>query len=532
MRDEITEIEDVPSEQDETADACRKVFLAGCWLIRNGFGRMAILPYAAPSGCHWRCEFHPEGRPDKAFFRYSTGNGSRYLGLHCGGSIRKDSSPKKLAEAIMVSVPEDLRDRCSGEASAETLRWLDQAESAVAAGFIPEAFHEYTEDYSRWVLFRLDGGTNTTIPAPPGYVPPGEELNALSEPFWTAAENRWHALARGGRIALDSEILLDDDFCLSLAERAKRALQDVDAFGSIRVLRATVAAIHSGSKPNADKRGEILMVSSAPSKDPAIRRAGRLLSMVHELHKTGRQRLRVCVGRSHDGSEWRCAIASSDNILDDGWTPRDFSLCAEYPSENGSGFFGWNDSDGKDARALAAMFIERFPDISAAAVGRDWSYAGWFAEMLGRAEHGILPSFYEGIDLSIPEGASLPPPPAGETCPRLESGTGISPISNDDLRFSDLPPPDSDYEALWPFCLTYDGYAGGLRRISDCAAISDAAERKGLKNCSIDELRIAAFFRQRQAKQHDQGPPPGSLVDSIRAAVDELRKGLAADDRR
>lgn len=278
--------------------------------------------------------------------------------------------------------------------------------------------------------------------------------------------------------------------------------------------------------------GEALPVSLSPPLDPAARRAGRLLAMVHELHKTGRQGLRVCVGRSHDGSEWRCAVTASDNVLGDGWTPRDFSLCAEHPQGAGAGFFGWGDSSGKDARALAATFLERFPEISAAAVGRDWAYAGWFAETLGRAEHGALPSFYEGIGLSVPEGAVLPPPPLGPEGRRPGSGTGFDPIANDDLRESDLPPRGADYEALWPFCLTFDGYAGGLRGIADCRAIAEASERKGLANCSMDELRITAFFRQREAKQHDQAPPPGSLVDSIRAAVDEIRRRVRAAGQR
>lgn len=523
MITETMEVDEQDPSQDE-GEACRKVFLAGCWLIRNGFGRMAVLPYASPSGCYWRCEFHPVGRSDRAFFRYSSGSGSRYLSSHCGGTIRKDSSPQKLAQAVMVSVSEDLRGECAGEASVETLRWLDQAEAYVAAGFIPEAFHEYTEDHSLWALIRLDGGGNSTISAPPGYVVPGSERNALSEPFWADSERRWHSLSRSGQIALDSETLLDDEFCFVLADRARRAFADVGAFDAMRVLRATVAAIHLGAPAKAGRRGEALPVSSSPPQDPAARRAGRLLSMVHELHKTGRQRLRVCVGRSQDGSEWRCAVTASDNVLEDGWTPRDFSLCAEHPPEAGTGFFGWGDSSGKDARALAAMFIERFPEISASAVGRDWAYAGWFAETLGRAEHGRLPSFYEGVGLAVPEGMELPPPPQGPEIRRHEGGTGFSLVANDDLRESDLPPAGADYEELWPFCLTYDGYAGGLRRIPDCLAITEASERKGLANCSMDELRITAFFRQRQTKQYDQEPPPRSLVELMRAAVEEIRK--------
>ena len=46
---------DLVDEQDQSDEsklmgAARKVVQAGIWLIRNGFGRMAILPYASPSG--------------------------------------------------------------------------------------------------------------------------------------------------------------------------------------------------------------------------------------------------------------------------------------------------------------------------------------------------------------------------------------------------------------------------------------------------------------------------------------------------
>ena len=130
---------DLVDEQDQSDEsklmgAARKVVQAGIWLIRNGFGRMAILPYASPSGCYWRCEFHPVGRASKAFYRYSTGCGSKYLQQHCGGSIRSTISPQKLAEAIMVSVSDDIKSAISGDVSAEMLRWLEDLERHVEKG--------------------------------------------------------------------------------------------------------------------------------------------------------------------------------------------------------------------------------------------------------------------------------------------------------------------------------------------------------------------------------------------------------------
>jgi hypothetical protein len=80
MGHEIDKLEEVNIELSEEAKlmaAARKVVQAGIWLIRNGYGQMSILPYASPSGCYWRCEYHPAGRPSRAFYRYSTGCGSK-----------------------------------------------------------------------------------------------------------------------------------------------------------------------------------------------------------------------------------------------------------------------------------------------------------------------------------------------------------------------------------------------------------------------------------------------------------------------
>ena len=163
------------SPEQAVMDAAAKVLRAGIWLIRHEYGKMLLLPYAAPSGCHWRCEFHPIGQPRKTFYRYSTGSGSKYLSDHDGGSIRREVSPQKLAEAIMEGVPDDVKATCAGDATPETLLWLDQVDTALDAGFLPEAFHEYTEDFSRWQLISLTKGKGDSIPPQPGYVEPGAQ---------------------------------------------------------------------------------------------------------------------------------------------------------------------------------------------------------------------------------------------------------------------------------------------------------------------------------------------------------------------
>lgn len=163
------------SPEDLAFQDCEKVLRAGIWLIRNGYGQMAVLPYDAPSGCYWRCEFHPIGHPQKSFFRYSTGSAGKYLQDHHGGRVRRNISPKGLARAIMRSVPDDLKAMCAGEVNDETERWLSLLERALSQRWIPIAFHDLTTDYSRWPLFSLHGAPNSWIEPQPGYIVPGTE---------------------------------------------------------------------------------------------------------------------------------------------------------------------------------------------------------------------------------------------------------------------------------------------------------------------------------------------------------------------
>lgn len=239
--------EDCIDPMEELLRSCHRVLEAGVWLIRNGYGRLALLPYAAPTGA-WRCEFHVLGRPDKVLFRYTSASGPKYLADHCGGSVRRDVKPAKLGPAIMQSVPEELREACEGEASAETLRWLDQLENAMANGFVPQAFHEYTEDHSNWTLVRVDGRDGLMFSPQPGYVFPGEQRTALAEPLWSDALRRWDDLVARKDVRIDCSALEDDEICFVLARRLKEALNDVEPFDAMRVLRAAVALIGERSK--------------------------------------------------------------------------------------------------------------------------------------------------------------------------------------------------------------------------------------------------------------------------------------------
>jgi hypothetical protein len=155
-------------------------------------------------------------------------------------------------------------------------------------------------------------------------------------------------------------------------------------------------------------------VSLSPSSDPHRRHATRLLTMVHELHKAGYQRVRFSSGMAPSGVHWRCSITHAGNMTHDGLridASRAGAEVAHYSTGSGDRYFGWPDAPGRSARELGNMFLDRFPVIAREGTGRDWAYAGWLTEILGRAERGELsgfPVFFADYPLD-PEPADLPP---------------------------------------------------------------------------------------------------------------------------
>ncbi len=114
--------------------------------------------------------------------------------------------------------------------------------------------------------------------------------------------------------------------------------------------------------------------------DPHVRRAQRVLLMVHELHKLGYQRMRISPGLAPNGCDWRCSVTHAGNILKShGAMPKDFNLdSAFYSTAQSNNYFGWKDAQADTARQLAAKFIKRFPHIVAKGKGNDWAYAGLY----------------------------------------------------------------------------------------------------------------------------------------------------------
>ncbi|MDD5580204.1 MAG: hypothetical protein PHY16_13100 [Methylobacter sp.] len=247
--------------------------------------------------------------------------------------------------------------------------------------------------------------------------------------------------------------------------------------------------------------------------------------MVHELHKAGYQRLRVCAGMSLDGKKWRCRVLPASQVKADGWSPAGDGH--QYSSNQGKQFFGWTDTESDDARTLARKFIERFHAMVKNAAGADWAYAGWFTDLLGRVENGELPVFYQGFDLAPgTREAPLPPPPIYPSRRETTTPTGYPLIPNTALTREHSPLRRADYEKLCPFCLSFNGYAGGLRSIEDCNYIAESIEAKGLSSASIESLRVAAFIHQRTIKWQDWRLPDERLVQRILDVMEELRRRL------
>ena len=157
-------------------------------------------------------------------------------------------------------------------------------------------------------------------------------------------------------------------------------------------------------------------VSLAPPGSPVARRTGRVIAMVHELHKAGFQRVRISPGLSPSGLHWRCPITCAANVEPDGFSVKDASTAAglfvRYTSAD-PGYFGWAGAESLSARELATRFLRDYPALAQAGLGRDWPYAGWLTEVLGvveRGNTGDYPVFYADHPLD-PDAQSVPRPP-------------------------------------------------------------------------------------------------------------------------
>ena len=365
-------------------------------------------------------------------------------------------------------------------------------------------------------------------------------MHWAEDPYWLDALKRYQEARERGdtTLCLDLEaiekIAFDSD---GPAYRCLEAMGSVleheglDGYrGAPRLVFALLMRLAERSSRGTPSLGARTMVprviSLFPSPNPTIRRAVRVLSMVHELHKAGYQLLRICPGYTLDLQHWRCYVGPAAHFHRDGWTPSDSASLLSYTTALDHEYFGWTDAANDDARRLAAKFLERHPGLARQAAGEDWAYAGWFAHVLGHAEHGSLPEFFGGRNDHLGEPGTPYPPHWVRGEPY--AGTGQPLLANDELTRADLPPPGADYEALWPFCLSFDGYRACRLAGDEPHLIAAETERAGLQQATIECLRITAFMLQRSTKWDDAWPPDQHLLSRIHAVVEEIRRRLPA----
>ncbi len=93
-------------------------------------------------------------------------------------------------------------------------------------------------------------------------------------------------------------------------------------------------------------------------------------------------------------------------------------------------------------------------------------------------------------------------------------------IGDDDLRPSHVPDPEADWEAIFRFALTFDGYSthGSFEA---CARVANSRSAD-----SLEDLRTCLFFEQRRWR-HFGCLPSGEEAESIRGLVRQIRDRVA-----
>lgn len=165
-----------------------------------------------------------------------------------------------------------------------------------------------------------------------------------------------------------------------------------------------------------------------------VRRSGRLIRMVSELHRMGYQHARIMPYEYP--LAYRIVIAPrSEFSLTNGAYFNDGTSenCARYSSADENRYFGWRDAEADNARQLAEKFVARYPNLIRSMRGSDWRYAGWLADLLG-----CLERFPGRLPIVVAEGLETPP----ESLPSLPLKLygERTPEDNGEDRHFPLPP--------------------------------------------------------------------------------------------
>ena len=281
------------------------------------------------------------------------------------------------------------------------------------------------------------------------------------------------------------------------------------------------------------KTHSTLSVSTARHESNEIRRATRILSMVHELHKAGYQGIRICCGLSDRNAEWTCHIFSAETTAPSGWAPAFVERAAKYTNQSNGTYFEWKDSTNDNARELAIKFLTRETEIAREGAIEDWEYAGWLTSIVGLAENGKLPAFYGGLEREKEAYRETTLPPSTKRRLKFNHGDNcvFSFIENKDLELQMLPPVSADLEEMMIFvCDTYYIYRLGILDIDELHAAYEFVKEKGLERVSMHGLRAYGYYLNRSLKWTDAYLYPDSLernyTQPLRLMLAEMRKRL------
>lgn len=133
----------------------------------------------------------------------------------------------------------------------------------------------------------------------------------------------------------------------------------------------------------------------------------KVLQMVHELHRRGHHHIHATPFLRPIGT-WCCSITSAAYL--DGRGSIVHGAGGEsreilYSAFHGLTPWGWEDGAGLSPIQMADRFSDQYPHIVYATTGRDHRYVGWFVEMLGLAEAGIIPYSFCDEDQGDPDPA-------------------------------------------------------------------------------------------------------------------------------
>lgn len=123
----------------------------------------------------------------------------------------------------------------------------------------------------------------------------------------------------------------------------------------------------------------------------------------------------------------------------------------------------------------------------------------------------------------------MPPPPAGNILASLVERASHSNNSDALVNWRIFPPPNSAWDQIAAFALTYDGYNGGARSIDECVRVHDKVIRQGFQGSTIEDLLVFLFVMQRRVKWNSQMDVSEIIeIRNAQHAVEAIRTLISA----